>query len=299
MATKIDIPPLPQFDPHSHQSSLSQWWKSWMKRFETYLVPANITDDKQKRAMLLYQVGSAAQDIFEILSDTGSDYATSKKKLDDYFSPKKNVDYEVFQFQQAKQLSGESVKQFATRIRKIAVNCEFHDMDQESRWRLYITAVQSAWHNGLLEKMLTHSANCWLKPRRLEKSRTYATGMEEKLPSERDTQCPLSKTWFTPSTVSLCFQSYIFEQLLLAPESWYITTFATHKGLLEVHSTQFWQQLCQWEISKDHSRTAPKFSWHQWWHCLWQDKGWSWCSTWRSMPDIHSCLPHPQQEVWI
>ena len=116
-----------------------------MKQFETYLVAANITDDKQKCAMLLYQVGSAAQDIFETLSDTGSDYATSKKKLDDYFSPKKNVDYEVFQFQQAKQLSGESVKQFATRIRKIAVNCEFHDMDQEIKVAII--------HNGCSKRL--------------------------------------------------------------------------------------------------------------------------------------------------
>ena len=63
-----------------------------MKRFETYLVAANITDNKQKCAMLLYQAGSAAQDIFETLPDTGSDYTTAKKKMDDYFSPKKHMD---------------------------------------------------------------------------------------------------------------------------------------------------------------------------------------------------------------
>ena len=59
MATRVDLPPLPQFDPLSDQSSLSQRWKSWTKRFETYLVAANITDDQQKRAMVLYQAGSA------------------------------------------------------------------------------------------------------------------------------------------------------------------------------------------------------------------------------------------------
>ena len=81
--------------------------------------------------MLLYQAGPTTQDIFETLSNTGSDYATAKKKLDDYFSPKINVDYEVFQFRQAQQLSGERVEQFATRLRKMADNCEFHDVDQE------------------------------------------------------------------------------------------------------------------------------------------------------------------------
>ena len=121
MATRVDLPPLPQSDPLSDQSSLSQRWKSWTKRFETYLVAANITDDKQKRAMLLYQAGSATQDIFQTLANTGTDYDTAKKKLDDYFSPKKNVDYEVFQFRQATQLSGGSVKQF--NCHKTTQNC--------------------------------------------------------------------------------------------------------------------------------------------------------------------------------
>ena len=110
MATRVDLPPLPQFDPLSDQSSLSQRWKSWTKRFETYLVAANITDDQQKRAMLLYQAGSATQDIFETLANTETDYATAKRKLDDYLTPKKNTDYEIFQFRQATQLSGESVE---------------------------------------------------------------------------------------------------------------------------------------------------------------------------------------------
>ena len=127
MAMKVDLPPLPQFDPHSDQSSLSQRWKSWTKQFETYLI---VTDDTQKRAMLLYQAGSTTQNIFETLSDTVFDYATAKKKLDDYFSAKKNLDYEVFQFRQAQQLSGERVEQFATRLRKMANNCDFHDVDQ-------------------------------------------------------------------------------------------------------------------------------------------------------------------------
>lgn len=103
MATRVDLPPLPPFDPHGDQSSLSQRWKAWIKRFDTYLIATNITDKKQRRAMLLYQAGPETQEIFETLTDTGEDYATAKEKLETYFSPKKNVDYEVFQFRQATQ----------------------------------------------------------------------------------------------------------------------------------------------------------------------------------------------------
>jgi hypothetical protein len=67
MATRVDLPPLPPFDPTCDQTSVSQRWKTWTKRFETYLIATNITDDRQKRAMLLYQAGPDTQDIFDTL----------------------------------------------------------------------------------------------------------------------------------------------------------------------------------------------------------------------------------------
>ena len=74
----------------------------------------------------LYQVGTETQEIFETLANTGEDYDTAKTKLDEYFSLKKNVTYEIFRFRQATQHAGESAEQFATRLRKLNVNCGFH-----------------------------------------------------------------------------------------------------------------------------------------------------------------------------
>ena len=131
MATIVDLPHLPQFDPLSDQSSLSQRWKAWTKRFETYLVATNITEDGQKWAMVLYQAGWDTQDIFDTLTETGMDYATTKAKLDEYFSPKKNVNYKVFHFCQATQQPTESVEQFTARLQKLSLNGGFHDVDSE------------------------------------------------------------------------------------------------------------------------------------------------------------------------
>ena len=58
----------------------------------------DIKEDKQKRALLLYQAGEASQEIFETLSDTGEEYKTAKDKVDAYFAPKKNIDFKIFQF---------------------------------------------------------------------------------------------------------------------------------------------------------------------------------------------------------
>ena len=53
MAIRVELPPLPQFDSLNDRSSLSQRWKAWTRRLETYLVASNINDDEQKRALLL------------------------------------------------------------------------------------------------------------------------------------------------------------------------------------------------------------------------------------------------------
>ena len=98
------------------------------------MVAVNITDDKQKHASLLYQAGQETQEIFETFTNTDNDYKTAIEKLDQYFMPKKNVDYEIFQFRQATQKPEETVDQFVTpRLRKLAIHCEFTDLNKELR----------------------------------------------------------------------------------------------------------------------------------------------------------------------
>ena len=53
--------------------------------------------------------------------------------MHNYFMPKKNVDYEFFQFRQAVQKPGETVDQFTTRLRQLAAHCEFADLEKELR----------------------------------------------------------------------------------------------------------------------------------------------------------------------
>ena len=65
------------------------------------------------------------QEIFETLPETGEDYTTAQAKLDGYFSPKKNVECQVFQFHPAVQQPGEILDQFVTRLQKLTVICEF------------------------------------------------------------------------------------------------------------------------------------------------------------------------------
>ena len=184
MASKIDLAPLPQFDPLSEPSSLSQRWKSWTKRFQTYVAALDIKEDKQKRALLLYQAGEATQEIFETLEGTGEDYKTAKEKLDEYFSPKKNVDYEIFQFRKATQEPGETVDQFVTRLRKLAATCEFHDASREIKSAVIQNCLSKRLRRYALREDTLKLDEFLAKARSLEASETQATGIEKNLPSE-------------------------------------------------------------------------------------------------------------------
>ena len=61
----------------------------------------------------------------------GEHYKTALTKLDDYFLPKKNVNFETFQFQQAYQKIDDTVHHVVTCLHKLAVHCEFADLDRE------------------------------------------------------------------------------------------------------------------------------------------------------------------------
>ena len=134
LAARVKVLPLQPFDPFSDPPSLSQRFKQWKRHFETYFIDFNVANDAQKKALLLYQAGAATQDTFESLPVAEAepdDYETAVVKLDRYFAPQKNFDFAVFQFRQAKQNGEEAIDQCTTRLRKLAVNCEFDNLEKE------------------------------------------------------------------------------------------------------------------------------------------------------------------------
>jgi hypothetical protein len=60
-----------------------------------------------------------------------SSRSIAKLKLKEYFAPKKNTEYEVYRFRQAKQSPEETIDSFHTRLRQLALNCEFADTSKE------------------------------------------------------------------------------------------------------------------------------------------------------------------------
>ena len=113
---------LPNFDPFNIHAdgAIAQRWRKWIKRLENLLVAAAITDKKRQRALVLYYAGEEVCEIFETLVDTGGDFTTAKEKLTEYFDPKKNVEYEIYTFLQARQNPDESMNAFHSRLRQLS-----------------------------------------------------------------------------------------------------------------------------------------------------------------------------------
>ena len=130
----VSIQPLPEFNPDSEVgASLATRWTNWLDDFEMFILASGITDEKRKRALLLYQAGQRVREIFRQLPNTGTaaDYKTATDKLTEYFEPQKNRRYEVYRFRQATQEAHETLDQFHTRLRTLAQTCSFADADFE------------------------------------------------------------------------------------------------------------------------------------------------------------------------
>ena len=75
---------------------------------------------KQKLALLLNYVGEETYDIYDNLLIPGTDetFTNAITLFDQRFSPKKNIDYEVYTFRKLKQDADEKVHQFYIRLKQ-------------------------------------------------------------------------------------------------------------------------------------------------------------------------------------
>ena len=58
-------------------------------------------------------------------------YTATKRALDAHFSPKRNVEFEVYTFRLVRQKVGESIDTYQARLRALAKYCEFANLDGE------------------------------------------------------------------------------------------------------------------------------------------------------------------------
>ena len=107
------------------------------RSFEFFIKAKGITEDSQKKILLLHCAGQDVQYIFDSLTDPGpvperdSEYAKAMRLLDAHFSHQVNIPFERHQFRQAKQEESETADQFVLRWFQLSENCEFGGAKEE------------------------------------------------------------------------------------------------------------------------------------------------------------------------
>ena len=171
---------LPNVDPFNIHAdgAIAQRWRKWIKRLENLLVAAAITDKKRQRALVLYYAGEEVCEIFETLVDTGDDFTTAKEKLTEYFDPKKNVEYEIYTFLQARQNPDESMNAFHSRLRQLSATCEFDDVDKEIKSQIILSCSSQRYRRKALRDTTMTLETLLNEARDLEISETQAKDIE-------------------------------------------------------------------------------------------------------------------------
>ena len=89
--------------------------------FNLNVTGKGVSNDAQKRALLLNVAGMDVQEIYFTLAGEGegTDFEATLKALDNYFVPKANIPFERHLFRQISQENGETVDQFVCRLRQL------------------------------------------------------------------------------------------------------------------------------------------------------------------------------------
>ena len=94
------LPSFPKFDVFNEENSLGSRWEKYVNKLENLFNGLNITANKRKKALLLHYSGDDVYDIYEKLdlNATDDNYDAVKTKLTEHFSPRKNTQFEIYEF---------------------------------------------------------------------------------------------------------------------------------------------------------------------------------------------------------
>ena len=110
-------------------------WQKWLRSLKLYLDAEDITDAKKKKSKLMHLGGVQLQEVIYSLPgaivEEGDVFDVLVKKLDEYFSPKRNSTFERHLFRSIKPENGEDFKKFILRVRQQASKCQFGENKQD------------------------------------------------------------------------------------------------------------------------------------------------------------------------
>lgn len=138
----------------------------WVKRFENFIVACGITDDTREMALLLHYVGEDVYDTYCALpdllaaaaasaisstDDTTPLYIAARRRLNDYFAPRVNTAFKVYNFRQAKQIKNKSLDASYTRLCQLEKHCAFVDADIEIKNEILLSTASRRLRRDVMQ----------------------------------------------------------------------------------------------------------------------------------------------------
>jgi hypothetical protein len=130
--SEMEQVPLAPFVYRGSIGTLGQRFEDWLELFDLYLV-ANKTSEEKKKAIFLLKVGEELLTVYRSKrkADKSDTYEEIRKMLEAHVKPITVVFTEVMVFRRAARHEGETANEFAIRLRQLAKNCQFKELEAE------------------------------------------------------------------------------------------------------------------------------------------------------------------------
>ena len=116
------------FNPGDDPIGTGKAWNDWLEEMKREFRYFKITEPLDKKDALIIYGGKEIAGLEKSLpnpTDGGNDYEKLRKKLNDYFKPKKNKHHARYVFLKMRPAHGETTNAYAACLREKANDCEF------------------------------------------------------------------------------------------------------------------------------------------------------------------------------
>ncbi|XP_065192543.1 uncharacterized protein K02A2.6-like [Sycon ciliatum] len=145
--------------PESFDFSAPENWPRWKSRFTRFQIATKLSSESAdvQISTLIYSLGPTADDIFQrelsFAQDSDKDdFDKVVDAFDKYFAPADNVIHERTQFARLRQLPGESVATFSSRLHSVAARCRFDKPSERIRDHLVAHMADSEVSKAMQKK---------------------------------------------------------------------------------------------------------------------------------------------------
>ena len=145
-----------------NQLDIGKDWEEWLEEIEREFRYFKITSPLDKKDAIIIFGGREIARLAKHLPDPDDphdeldEYTILRKKLNDYFTPKKNMHYARYLFLKMRPGKEESTVTYATRLREKARDCNFGTTCEE---RILEHIIQTISNNTLIQRCISKSWN--------------------------------------------------------------------------------------------------------------------------------------------